>query len=91
MANPFARFFREDDGQDGLEEAHEIVAFANMPYFTKMMKWLESESDKLMLVGDHMDMILAAARTNTFKEVRKSIRHRVDQAIRQIDAEREDR
>jgi hypothetical protein len=92
VANPFARFFAPDEDEDeGVEEANEIVAFANMPYYPKLLAWLASEADKPMTIGDHMNMVLAAARANTFKEIRKSLQHRVEQAVRLIEAEREDR
>lgn len=81
----FLRFFRPqvdplDPDADLLNQANEILDFANTAYFGKFMEWLDREAGKPLKIGDHMDLIQSAVRANTLREIRSALARRVSSA-----------
>ena len=82
----FGRFFRPrveevvDVETEILNDANEILDFANTSYYAKFMAYLDKEAGRPLKVGDHMDMIQSAVRANTLREIRDTMVRRVSNA-----------
>lgn len=95
--NPFARFFQREQSDadaaasDGLREAQEFIAWAQMPYFQRYMDELADRADKPMAIGDHMAMLQSAVASNTVKELRSVLLSRLQRAEALVARVREER
>lgn len=79
----FARFFRtrpDDEDAERLNTINELLDFGATSYFPKFIVWLENEANRPFSIGDHMQMIQAAVRANTLREVRATLVKRVEHA-----------
>lgn len=80
----FDKFFREEDGPDPdlkeIQAAQEILSFAQHPYYEKFLEELDRDAGAPLAVGNHMDMIQAAVRSNTLREIRSRLANRVKRA-----------
>jgi len=82
----FSRFFASpqveelDVDAEVLNQANELLDFSSTTYFTKFMDYLDREASKPLKVGDHMDMIQSAVRSNTLREIRTTMLRRVSNA-----------
>ncbi len=91
MANPFRRLFQtEEEDDQGLILANEILEAARLPYFDKLIVYLEAEADKPLTVGGQVEMIRSAERINTFREIKQKLKKDVARAKAFIEMERSD-
>lgn len=77
MANRWVKWFSdEDDSSDGaayaasLQDAHECLAVAAMPWFQRYLDRLYEQSGKAGEIGSHVDMIKSVAEANALKRER---------------------
>lgn len=89
MQNPFRKFFIEEVSPEEslLTDCHEVVAFANEPYFEKFMAFLERGADEPLAIGDQISMIRSASRVNTFKEIKTYLKKQISSSVALIDRE----
>jgi hypothetical protein len=77
--DPFKRFFRmvrnqpQDVEATVSAEVHELLDFANTAYYPKFLAYLDREAAKPLKVGDHMDMIQSAVRSNTLRDIHSTL------------------
>lgn len=90
MNNPFRKFFEPEDDSDvtALGECHEVVSFANHPYFKKgLMAYLERGCDEKLVITDNISVIRSAERVNTFKEIKTHLNRQIRDAMAVIERE----
>jgi len=69
-------FSEEDDSSDGaayaaaLQQAHDCLAVASMPWFQRYLDRLYEESGRVGEIGNHVDMIKSVAEANALKKER---------------------
>ena len=91
----FLRYFKGSEEEEGqqrrvvLEEASQVIAFAMLPYYERYVAWLEREANKPLPIGDHMEMVKVAVRSNTLREVKEHLIREVRSARATVTAERE--
>ncbi len=84
------RFFRTEQGpteeeQQDLAKAHALLEMTQMRGFSDLMAWIDGEA--VRMIDTHMahaDLIAAAARSNSFREIRAKIRSDTARAERLI-------
>jgi hypothetical protein len=69
--------FRVEEEQ---EHARQWLEMVGLPAFQRHLDHIEREVMKPITPGAHADMIVAAVRGNTFKEIREEIRKVTEQA-----------
>jgi hypothetical protein len=72
-----------------MEEAQQVIAFAMLPYYERYLVWLEREASKPLPIGDHMEMVKVAVRSNTLREVKEHLIREVRSARAAVSVERE--
>lgn len=93
----FADYFKTDEREEKdaraelVEQASAILAFADLPYFRSYCDWLDQQANRPLPVGDHMEMVKVAVRSNTLREIRQHLLSEVAAAKRALAAERESR
>ena len=79
-------FFKPEDAEEAVrveeeaEQARQWLEMAESAAFQRHLGWIEKEVMKPITPGAHADMIVAAVRGNTFKEIREEIRKVTEQA-----------
>jgi hypothetical protein len=90
----FSRFFRRDE--ELAERARyatwtELIDWASQSYHAKFLDWLEGEASKSVRVSEsHMEMVKAAVRANTLREVSDHIKKLTREAEAGLQAAREE-
>lgn len=82
FSNIFAEDVEEDQGGQSSEvsKASEILAAADMPYFRRLLDYIENEADRPVKIGGSDILLESAVRSNTFKEIRQKIRRDIKDA-----------
>ena len=90
----YARFFTDDAAEaraSVLENYRQIVEWAASAYYSKFLVWLEEEANRpIPVTENHMEMVKAAVRANTFREIRRHLQRTVSEASAGLQAARED-
>ena len=73
------------EGTDGMpgQMASDVIAWLEHPHTALFVDWLNSQAQKSVVPGVHLDMVVAATRANTFKEVIERIQ-RVGKQARMV-------
>jgi len=92
----YTRFFRRStvvSVEPAVEQesvlAEEIVAFGALPYFAKFVAWLDAEAFRPLKIGNQLDMVQAAVRANTLREIREHLVKEIARARATLEAGRE--
>lgn len=72
-----------------LNDAHEVLNFAQHAHFEKFMGWLRAEWERPKVINDHVKLIEQVARENTLKEVYHHLNSQIEQARRLLANQRE--
>lgn len=69
----FASYFRDEEAEresEVLEQARRFLDWSSCDYHAKFLDWLNREASKPIPVsGNHMDVVQAAVRANTLREI----------------------
>ena len=77
MSSRWVNWFSEEDTSaagaefaQALQQAHECLQVAEMPWFQRYIEKLDAESSRPGVIGDHVDMIASVARSNALRQMR---------------------
>jgi hypothetical protein len=79
----YSRFFEVEEDKSAEAELvthSDVLDWAGRAYHAKFMEYLENGFNRPVKVGEPMDMVQAAVRANTFREIREHIQKLVKYA-----------
>lgn len=78
---------QDDALQRGLAVARECLAWAEAPYHTRFVQWLEHEASRPLHIDQtERNLVAAAVRSNTFREVLARVQSEIQASRDTIEA-----